>query len=591
MARRGRGARGGDAAVRARGASSAPRPAEGSASAAATGASTIGTAQRPAGRHTVLWALAVALLAGGLYARSYHFDYTYLDDNLLISDDLPFLSELSNLPRVFGRTFFRPQVSGEKYYRPIVTGSLVLNAALSGERLTSYHVTNVLLHALVCALGLVLLLRLGFGLRLAVPGAAVLAVHPVLVGAVVWIPGRVYLLLALFTIIALLGWLAWLEQRRPRWLAVHLFGLAGALLCQEAAIVLPAALVLYHWLVAKGPRPARLGPLWAGWAAVLVAWFATWQAVALSGTQKQAGAYLQGLLAHALAPLVYLGKVFWPRGLSVLPILRDSQWLPGLAALILLLVALKLVRRSERGWVLWGLAWFVIWIAPSLPVADFIIIESRIYVPFIGLLVACLALVRGLGQRPLLQRWAPAFVPAAALLVGLLAWLSWDLSAAYRDRDALTAQAVRTSPHSALAHGNRGMVLTLADDLVGAERHFRAAIALAPRLPLLQGNLGAVLLRRDRLDEAQRYLHGELSLNPSNAQAHYNLALLLQRRGQTERAVEHFELAADFNPTDVAALGELLRYYAGRGDAARAEGYQRRMEALGVRFFQPPAPR
>ena len=211
--------------------------------------------------------------------------------------------------------------------------------------------------------------------------------------------------------------------------------------------------------------------------------------------------------------------------------------------------------------------------------------------PFIGLLVACLALVRGLGQRPLLQRWAPAFVPAAALLLGLLAWLSWDLSAAYRDRDALTAQAVRTSPHSALAQGNRGMVLTLADDLVGAEHHFRAAIALAPRLPLLQGNLGAVLLRRDRLEEAQRYLHGELSLNPSNAQAHYNLALLLQRRGQTERAVEHFELAADFNPTDVAALGELLRYYAGRGDAARAEGYQRRMEALGVRFFQPPAPR
>ncbi|MBK6847697.1 MAG: tetratricopeptide repeat protein [Proteobacteria bacterium] len=546
---------------------------------------------RPPGGRVALWALAIALLAGGLYARSYHFDYTYLDDNLLISDDLPYLSDLGHLPRVFGRTFFCPQVSGEKYYWSLVTGSLVINAAMFGGRLTSYHATNVLLHALVSALCLLLLLRFGFALRLAVPGAAVFAVHPVLVGAVVWIPGRVYLMLGLFTIIALLGWLAWLERRRPLWLVVHLGGLAGALLCQEAAIVLPAALVLHDWLGVRPARPRRLGPLWVGWAAVLVGWFVLWQSVALSGTQKQAGAYLQAFFAHAAAPLVYLGKVVWPRSLSVLPILRDSQWLPGLVALLLVLVALWLVRPSERRWVVWGLAWFVIWIAPSLPVADFIIIESRIYVSFLGLLVAGLALVRGLGQRRLPQRWGPAFAPTAVLLVGLLAWLSWDLSAAYRDRDALTAQAVRTSPHSALAQGNRGMVLTLADDLVGAERHFRAAIALAPRLPLIRGNLGAVLLRRDRLDEAQRYLYGELSLNPGNAQAHYNLALLLQRRGQAERAVEHFELAADFNPSDVAALGELLKYYAARGDAVRAERYLRQMQALGVHFFQPPAER
>lgn len=537
-----------------------------------------------------VWALAIALLAGGLYARSYAFDYTYLDDNLLIADDLPYLTDLGNLPRVFGRTFFRPQVAGEKYYRPLVTGSFVLNAAMSGGRLTAYHATNVLLHALVSSLCLILLLRLGFALRLAVPGAAIFAVHPILVGAVVWIPGRVYLLLGLFTVVALLGWIEWLARRRPRWLALHLGGLGGALLCQEAAVVLPVALLLYHWLVAEAPRSRRLAPLWIGWASVLVAWFAIWQAVALAGTQKQAGAYLAALFAHAAAPLVYLGKVVWPRDLSVLPILRDSRWLPGLLALLLLSAVLRWLRPSERGRVLWGLAWFAIWIAPSLPVADFIIIESRVYVPFLGLLVAALAGARGLAHRPLAQRLAPAYLPVVALLVALLAWLSWDLSAAYRDRDALTAQAVRTSPHSALAQGNRGMVLTLADDLVGAERHFRAAIALAPRLPLLQGNLGAVLLRLGRLDEAQRALHAELSLNPGNGQAHYNLALLLRQRGQQERAIEHFELAAAFNPTDVAALGELLKYFAARGDSARAERYQRQMEALGVRFFRQPAP-
>ncbi|MBK8479802.1 MAG: hypothetical protein IPL40_01285 [Proteobacteria bacterium] len=327
----------------------------------------------------VIWAVAIALLAGGLYARSYGFDYTYLDDNLLIADDLPYLTDLGNLPRVFGRTFFRPQVAGEKYYRPLVTGSFVLNAAISGGRLTAYHATNIVLHALVSALCLVLLLRLGFALRLAVPGAAIFAVHPILVGAVVWIPGRVYLLLGLFTVVALLGWIEWLARRRPLWLAVHLLGLGGALLCQEAAVVLPVALLLHHWLVADGPRSRRLTPLWIGWASVLVAWFATWQAVALAGTQKQAGAYVAALFAHAAAPLVYLGKIVWPRDLSVLPILRDSRWLPGIVALLLLLALLRWVRPVERGRVLWGLAWFAIWIAPSLPVADFIIIESRIW--------------------------------------------------------------------------------------------------------------------------------------------------------------------------------------------------------------------
>ena len=89
-----------------------------------------------------LWIAAVALV---VYLPALGFGFTWFDDNLVILDQLGFLSDFGNLASAFREDVFRsPQ---EAYYRPLLTVSLMIDAHLGGASPAVYHGTNLLLHA------------------------------------------------------------------------------------------------------------------------------------------------------------------------------------------------------------------------------------------------------------------------------------------------------------------------------------------------------------------------------------------------------------------------------------------------------------
>src|SRR5687767_13897334 len=77
-------------------------------------------------------------------------------------------------------------------YRPIPVLSFFLNSMMSGQKLWSYHLTNLLLHAGCVQLLFSFIRRwLGAGkIKAAGVGAAFFALHPWLAEAHVWINGR-----------------------------------------------------------------------------------------------------------------------------------------------------------------------------------------------------------------------------------------------------------------------------------------------------------------------------------------------------------------------------------------------------------------
>jgi len=99
----------------------------------------------------------------------------------------------------------------------------------------------------------------------------------------------------------------------------------------------------------------------------------------------------------------------------------------------------------------------LLFLLPSLPVSDFLILENRRYVPAMGLLVALTAaveaLLSGIGGRVV----SCPVAGVALALVLVLATRSWAYTDAFRDPSSSTAPAVRSSPPLALAHLNRGM--------------------------------------------------------------------------------------------------------------------------------------
>jgi len=74
------------------------------------------------------------------------------------------------------------------------------------------------------------------------------------------------------------------------------------------------------------------------------------------------------------------------------------------------------------------------------------------------------------------------------------------------------------------------------DDLAGAEKNLREAIAYDPHLPQAQYNLGRILDKQGKYQEAIEVLNAAVSLEQQYPEPHYLLGRIYQRLGEPERA-------------------------------------------------------
>ena len=206
---------------------------------------------------TTLLAFVPALLGGFVY-----------DSRIQILTD-PFLHDPANWPAVLSGRVLGMDVLD--FNRPAMLASLMLDAAVWGRQPFGYHLTSVILHVINAVLVWLLLDRLGLSrddrvVTPAVVGAILFALHPIVTETVCEPSYREDLLVATFTLAALVIALgpspaeAVDAEARPAdgavWRAAACIGCALlAVASKESGIALPPLLVVTHACVArKGPR-------------------------------------------------------------------------------------------------------------------------------------------------------------------------------------------------------------------------------------------------------------------------------------------------------------------------------------------------
>ena len=97
------------------------------------------------------------------------------------------------------------------------------------------------------------------------------------------------------------------------------------------------------------------------------------------------------------------------------------------------------------------------------------------------------------------------------------------------------------SDRARAAHLNLGNACADLDDLEGAERHIRAALALDPALVEAHASLGFVLTSRGRLADAIAACDAAIALRPDFVQAHWNLASAALLAGDFARGFAEYE--------------------------------------------------
>ncbi len=542
-------------------------------------------------RHTRLFSLAFVLLILLAYGSSLGNAFVY--DDALVIEHNAFIRVLSHIKDVFRPAYFA--ASGELSYRPVVTLSYFFDHALFGLRAWAFHLHGLILHAGV-ALSLLWLLRvLGVTGWPAWLATVVFAVHPAGVESVACPANREELYCAMFLNLSA-G--LWLQGKRRRWPAACLF-FALALFSKETAVMLPVFLIGAVWL-------GRRRVSWAGIAGMAVTLglygivrFALLRNPLEAMMEYRGGNFLSSLVAHAQGWPLMLRLFVSPTDLSVDHVFAQA---PAVLAVPVLLVAAALLLARWNLCAGLGLFWvfcFFVPVSGVMPIAN-AFAERFLYVPLEGFAL----LIAGLGQ---MVKARAARISAALMLlcIGLLAALTAQRVAVWKNGETLWADAIVQSGNQPRAHNNFGVVLmrqgaadaarlefetairldpgfsnpwtNFADyheqkgDLINAEICLQNALTINPKDPYIRISYGDVLYKMNRYAQAEEQYREALRLKPGFAEARNNLGILLLNSGRVSDAREQLAMALREVPDYPDALCNMGTLLAESGDMAGAQ--------------------
>lgn len=487
--------------------------------------------------------------------------------------------------------------------RPALNLSFALDYAVSGLRPWSYHLGNVLIHALA-ALALFGLVRRILALPwadrfwpagggkpgpaapaakapdgpawIALGTALLWALHPLQTESVTYVAQRAESLMGLFYLVTLYAFVRGAQATAGwRWYGVAVAACTLGMAAKEVMVSAPVLVFALDrafiggsfrgaWRRRRGVHVA-LASTW-----ILLLFLVAWTHGRGDGKFDPGVGWGRYWLTQFGAVLHYLRLAVWPR-----PLIFDygAQWvrvpLTVLPAAVLVgafavATAVACWRWPRAGFL--GLFFFAI-LAPTsvIPGARQTLAEHRMY-----LALAPLAALAAWFAGTRFRTAGLAAVFAACLALGLA---TARRNQVYRSPLALWADTVRKRPGNPVAHHNYGMALYERGDFARAAAQYRQAIVLEPDYPKAHANLGAALLGMGRVAEGIAEYRTAIALRPDFEDAYYCLGEALAGSGHLNQAMAAYRRALALEPRDGPAHLGLAQALAqsGRLDEGLAE--------------------
>ncbi len=491
-----------------------------------------------------------------VYYRALSFPFTNWDDIQFILDN-PCLRSASreNLRRIFTPG----GIDGEMLYIPLTYFTYLVEASLSRLDPMVVHIDNVILHVINSWLVLQLLRRVSADYFWSLLGAAVFAVHPLMVEPVAWAMGRKDLLSTLFALVAVLGYDHFAATGREKYYWLSIVAFCAGLLAKPSLVTLPFAIaVLIGRRPGGGFRPSIARLAIFSLPAVAALAVDTMMPSGSSGPSlpDTGPAFVACSFAHVVTgwflrlTLLQTPSPFycWPdagAGIGVL--------LPAVLIVVIGVAVMIGLRRTGQDLAVRGILFFLAAAVPGVAILvnprEFMTADRYVYLPMIGLLIAFAAIAQRLPQG----RIRAAYGAAAAL------WLACAGFSAYRQVNVwsssltLWLRAVEHCPNVALVRNNLGMAYRAAGQMDAAERELQAGLAIEPANRSIKANLGRLYLDQGRANEAIMVLSAVAANDVGNTTLLMNLADAYAQIDRHEPATKLYQNVLLRTPNHVSA--------------------------------------
>jgi len=283
-------------------------------------------------------------------------------------------------------------------------------------------------------------------------------------------------------------------------------------------------------------------------------------------------------ISNALVSYVgYIGKMIWPRNLSILyPYPGELPvWQTAGAGLFVICVSVLVLRAfRQRPYLLVGWLWYLGTLVPAIGLVQGGVwpkmADRFAYVPFIGLYIMIVW-----GAADVLAAKHYAKVVSAVLTGVLLPALmvcSWLQVRHWQNSMTLFRHTLNVTQNNVIAHFQLGLALEQKGKLDEAIRQYSKALQLAPNYAAAHTNLGAVLVHKGDIKGAVYHYYEALKKNPYDAGAYNNLGNILFGMGRTREAILAYREALRWHPDMPQSLYSLAWIKATHSNEAFRDG-------------------
>ncbi len=497
--------------------------------------------------------LIIILLPVVCFGKTIFFEFLNYDDQLFIVENAKLIGDFSNVSKVFaaGIWSFIHFVSSYDYYRPLLILSMMLDAQIGGTSPVIYHVSNLVYHIVACLLVFTLLIKLRIEKKSSLILTLLFVVHPIVTQAIAWIPGRNDTLLTVFILASFINFIKYLDSEKVFFLILHFLFFFLGLLTKETAVLLPIICVLYSsFILQKRISSGHTLINVMMWILLSIIYFYL-RAEAIGKTENEITfQMLFQTISYRLPVIVqYIGKIILPVNLSVKPLQQDTGYLPGILAIIIIMILLFLSKEKNYKRILFGLIWFILFLAPVLSLPKIFndnIFEHRVYLPFIGILIL-------LNESILFKN--KFFAERNGLIIStiiiiLFFFISFNHTKYFKTAFVFWQNAALNSPNDSEAQLNFSSQYFNMGDKKSAEIYIQKALTLNSEMKRANAGLGAIYADRGEFAKAEKYYKAEIKLGSHYIEDFKGLGGVLMNLKNDSDAILCFEKALLLDSTD-----------------------------------------
>ena len=449
--------------------------------------------------------ILITIIVFSLYGKSINYEFLDLDDQKSINENIEFISDYKNIPKLFLKDCYYENVYG--YYRPVLNLSFAMEAIFFKENPKPYHFVNIILFIFAFYLMFLLLQKLKFNSVISKFIILLFLVHPIFTSNVVYISPRAEMLLIIFAALSIINLIAFLDRNKILNLIMMIVLFSFSVFTKETGLMLIpiyiAVIYCFNLKISKKQFIALFGLLLIS----IIAYFCL-RSIAVPKISdffkfENLYFYVDNIVVGLM---LYTYKIFIPGNIAIIlsKINITTTYIVFNVSVYSFLIYLLYKKILNRKIVIFSIIWFMLMLFPTFFITDYQFFFHRIFTAFLGVIIILILLIEIIVKKYSVSK--KYLLILFSILFITYSFGAYKQADKYKNSETFWQNAYFDCPKYHLVLASLGKICLKYGNIKQGYKYLKAAVQDENSLNIYAKDLATVLLEIGNLQAAERML-------------------------------------------------------------------------------------